>query len=74
VTDVNAKVYEHVEYFAFGETWVLENSNQQNTPYLFTGKEFDEETGRRRLNRKEGGESFAWEPKIRERLEARAGR
>jgi RHS repeat-associated protein len=45
VTDVNAKVYEHIEYFPFGESWVAENNNQQRTPYLFTAKEFDEETG-----------------------------
>ena len=28
-----------------GETWVEESSNTQRTPYLFTGKELDEETG-----------------------------
>jgi len=45
VTDVNGKLYEHIEYFPFGETWVEEHSNTQRTPYLFTGKELDEETG-----------------------------
>jgi len=45
VTDVNGKLYEHLEYFPFGETWVEENSNQQRTPFLFSGKELDEETG-----------------------------
>jgi RHS repeat-associated protein len=45
VTDVNGKLYEHIEYFPFGETWVAEHSNTQRTPYLFTGKELDEETG-----------------------------
>jgi RHS repeat-associated protein len=34
-----------VEYFPFGETWVEEHSNRQRTPYLFTGKELDEDTG-----------------------------
>ncbi|OQW89632.1 MAG: hypothetical protein BWK78_07565 [Thiotrichaceae bacterium IS1] len=36
---------QHLEYFAFGETFVEESSNTQRTPYGFTGKEFDEETG-----------------------------
>ncbi|WP_414709498.1 RHS repeat domain-containing protein [Ramlibacter sp.] len=34
-----------MEYFPFGETWVEESSNTQRTPYLFTAKELDEETG-----------------------------
>ncbi|MFL6653730.1 MAG: toxin TcdB middle/N-terminal domain-containing protein, partial [Sulfurifustis sp.] len=29
VTDTNGKLYEHLEYFPFGETWVHENSNTQ---------------------------------------------
>jgi len=45
VTDLNGKLYEHMEYFPFGESWVEENTNQQRTPYLFSGKELDEETG-----------------------------
>src|SRR5438093_5409270 len=45
VTDLNGKLYEHLEYFPFGESWVEENSNQQRTPYLFSAKELDEETG-----------------------------
>ena len=45
MTDASGKVYEHLEYFPFGETWVEENSNTQRTPYLFTAKELDEETG-----------------------------
>jgi len=45
VTDVNGKLYEHMEYFPFGEGWVEENSNTQRTPYLFSAKELDEETG-----------------------------
>ncbi|MFZ5562400.1 MAG: SpvB/TcaC N-terminal domain-containing protein [Pseudomonadota bacterium] len=44
VTDANGAVFEHLEYFAFGETWVQEHSNTERTPYLFTGKELDEET------------------------------
>jgi RHS repeat-associated protein len=45
VTDANGKLYEHIEYFPFGETWVQEHSNTLRTPYLFTGKELDQETG-----------------------------
>jgi RHS repeat-associated protein len=45
VTDQNGELYEHIEYFPFGETWVQEHSNTQRTPYLYTGKELDEETG-----------------------------
>jgi RHS repeat-associated protein len=45
VTDANGKLYEHMEYFPFGESWVDEHSNTLRTPYLFTGKEFDQETG-----------------------------
>jgi RHS repeat-associated protein len=45
ITDTNGKLFEHLEYFAFGETWVEEATNTQRTPFLFTGKELDEETG-----------------------------
>ncbi len=45
VTDLNGKLFEHIEYFPFGESWVEENTNQQRTPYLFSAKELDEETG-----------------------------
>jgi len=45
VTDTNGKIYQHLEYFPFGETWIEEASNTQRTPYHFTAKELDEETG-----------------------------
>jgi RHS repeat-associated protein len=45
ITDVLGEVYQHLEYFAFGETFVEEHSNTDRTPYLFNGKELDEETG-----------------------------
>ncbi len=45
ITDSQGQAYEHLEYFPFGETWVEESSNTQRTPYLFTAKELDEETG-----------------------------
>lgn len=44
VTDVSGEVFQHLEYFAFGETFVEEHSNTDRTPYLFNGKELDEET------------------------------
>jgi RHS repeat-associated protein len=45
ITDASGEVYQHLEYFAFGETFVEEHSNTDRTPYLFNGKELDEETG-----------------------------
>ncbi len=45
ITDINGEVTQHIEYFAFGETFVEEHSNTDRTPYLFNGKELDEETG-----------------------------
>jgi RHS repeat-associated protein len=45
VTDASGEVYQHMEYFAFGETFVEEHSNTNRTPYLFSGKELDDETG-----------------------------
>jgi hypothetical protein len=34
ITDTNGRLYEHLEYFPFGESWVEENSNTQRTPPL----------------------------------------
>jgi hypothetical protein len=45
MTDASGEVYQHLEYFAFGETFVEEHSNTDRTPYLYNGKELDEETG-----------------------------
>jgi RHS repeat-associated protein len=45
ITDLNGKVYEALIYFPFGEGWIEENTNVQRTPYHFTSKELDEETG-----------------------------
>jgi len=45
VTDYKGSLYQHLEYFAFGETFVEQSSNTQRTPYEFTAKELDEETG-----------------------------
>ncbi|MCI5136079.1 MAG: RHS repeat-associated core domain-containing protein [Candidatus Electrothrix sp. AW2] len=38
-------MYQHLEYFPFGETWIEEVSNQHRVPFLFTAKELDRETG-----------------------------
>ncbi len=43
-TAATGDLYEHLEYFPFGETWVSEQTNTQRLPFLFTGKELDEET------------------------------
>jgi RHS repeat-associated protein len=45
VTDIDGQLFEHLQYFPFGETWVEEKSNTQRTPYRFTDRELDEETG-----------------------------
>jgi len=45
VTDEDGKLYQHLEYFPFGETWVEEiDDADKPTPYRFTAKELDEET------------------------------
>jgi RHS repeat-associated protein len=45
ITDASGEVYQHLEYFAFGETFVEEHSNTNKTSFLYNGKELDEETG-----------------------------
>ncbi len=42
VTDDLALVYQHLEYFPSGEQWIIEKSNEDRTPYNFTGAYFDE--------------------------------
>ncbi len=43
-TGATGEVWQHLEYFPFGETWANEVINNLRVPYRFTGKEFDEET------------------------------
>lgn len=43
-TDKDGRVVEHLRYFPSGETWVEESAGEP-TPYQFSGKELDEETG-----------------------------
>jgi len=45
ITNAAGEVYQHVEYFPFGESFVDEHSNDQRTPYLYNGKELEDETG-----------------------------
>jgi RHS repeat-associated protein len=47
VTDHNGEVYERLEYTPYGETWLDETSGDTyfDTPYRFSAKEKDEETG-----------------------------
>jgi len=47
VTDKDGKFYEQIEYFPYGETWVHNKAvaEQESTPYKFTSKELDPETG-----------------------------
>ena len=45
ITNVLGEVSQHMEYFAFGETFVEEHRSSNNSPYKFNGKELDEETG-----------------------------
>ncbi|WP_181019438.1 SpvB/TcaC N-terminal domain-containing protein [Nonomuraea typhae] len=45
VSDADGRLYQHLEYFPSGETWAEEHNNTQRTPYQFSGKELDEETG-----------------------------
>ncbi len=44
VTDVSGNLFEHLEYFPTGETWVDEVSNPHVIPYLYTSHAFDSVT------------------------------
>jgi RHS repeat-associated protein len=45
ITNLLGEVSQHMEYFAFGETFLQEHRSSNNSPYKFNGKELDEETG-----------------------------
>lgn len=45
ITNFIGEVSQHMEYFAFGETFIEEHKNSHNAPYKYNGKEFDEESG-----------------------------
>jgi RHS repeat-associated protein len=42
VTDAQALVFQHLEYFPGGEKWIVEQSDEFRTPYLYTGAYFDD--------------------------------
>lgn len=42
VTDDGALLFQHLEYFPSGERWIVEESNQYRTPYLFGGAYWEE--------------------------------
>jgi RHS repeat-associated protein len=45
ITDGTGALVQHIEYVPFGETFIDERNGSWSTPYLFNGKEKDEETG-----------------------------
>lgn len=45
LTDVNGEVVQHTEYLPYGQALVDEHVSTEKIPYLFNGKEYDEETG-----------------------------
>ena len=45
VLDVDGNISQSVTYVPCGEIFVEERNGTWNTPYLFNGKELDEETG-----------------------------
>jgi RHS repeat-associated protein len=42
VTDADGLVFEYLEYFPSGETWVIEHSDIYRVPYLYGGGYYDE--------------------------------
>ena len=45
ITDLNGNGIQHLQYLPFGESFVDQQIGQWNTPYKFSGKEKDDETG-----------------------------
>ena len=45
ITDGTGALVQHIEYVPFGETFIDERNGNWSTPFLFNGKEKDEETG-----------------------------
>ena len=45
ITGQDGKVSQHTEYIAFGEILFDEHNTEHTMPYLFNGKELDQETG-----------------------------
>ena len=45
ITDANGEGYQHLQYLPYGETSVSQKLSSWSTPYQFSAKEKDEETG-----------------------------
>ena len=45
VLDGDGNISQSVTYIPYGEVFIEERNGTWNTPYLFNGKELDEETG-----------------------------
>jgi RHS repeat-associated protein len=45
VTEADGSLFEHLEYFPGGETWVQEKVDLNDVPFEFSGKQFDDESG-----------------------------
>jgi RHS repeat-associated protein len=45
ISNLDGEVVQHIEYVPFGEVFLEEKNAKWNTPYLFTSKELDNETG-----------------------------
>ncbi|WP_456312906.1 RHS repeat-associated core domain-containing protein [Pseudomonas shirazensis] len=45
ISNLDGEVVQHIEYVPFGEVFLEEKNSKWNTPYLFTSKELDRETG-----------------------------
>ena len=45
ITDGTGQAIQHLHYLPFGEDWVDQRNSSWNTPYTFSGKEKDVETG-----------------------------
>jgi hypothetical protein len=45
ISNLDGEVVQHVEYVPFGEVFLEEKNAKWNTPYLFTSKELDRESG-----------------------------
>jgi RHS repeat-associated protein len=45
ITDASGYAEQHLQYLPFGETFVDQNDGKYDTPYKFSGKEKDDETG-----------------------------
>lgn len=45
ISNLDGEVVQHIEYVPYGEVFLEEKNSKWNTPYLFTSKELDRETG-----------------------------